>query len=149
VSAATADESALALITFDGLDDDLIVAELQGRAVSTWAYRFSQDGQEVTGLSIAGVEQACRESGRHGEAIRIIRHDWRETDDAYYGTVEAGRYLVAEDGREVLVDTGLEARGEAQMEQEQEPLVHGQLRVREGAVQGRPKRQGEAARRQA
>ena len=113
--AATADDSSLALISFDGLDDDLIVAELQGRAVSTWAYRFTQDGQEVTGLSIAGVEQACRESGRHGEAIRILRHDWRETEDAYYGTVEAGRYLVAEDGREVLVDTALGSKREGKL----------------------------------
>jgi len=108
-------QEGLALITFDSLDDEIVVAELQGRAVSTWAYSFSQDGQQVTGLSIAGVEQACRESGRHGEAIRITRHDWRETDDAYYGTVEAGRYLVADDGREVLIDTALGSKREGKL----------------------------------
>lgn len=105
----------LDLITLDRLDDDLIVAEVQGRAISTWAYKFTQDGQEITGLSIAGVEQACRASGRHGEAIRILKHEWRETEDAYYGIVEAGRYLLSSDGREVLIDTAIGSKHEAKL----------------------------------
>lgn len=101
-----------ALVLLDRLDDDLIVAELQGRAISTWAYKFTQDGQEITGLSIAGVEQAARETGRHGEAIRVLKHDWRETDEAYYATVEAGRFYLSADGREVLVDSAIGAKRE-------------------------------------
>lgn len=115
MTAKEANGQELALITLDRLDDDLIIAELQGRAVSAWAYIFTQDGQEVTGLSVAGVEQAARETGRHGEAIRVIHHDWRETDDAYYVTVEAGRFYVASDGREVHVDTAIGAKKEAKL----------------------------------
>ena len=100
----------LDLVTFDRLDDELIIAELQGRAVQTWAYSFRQDNQEISGLSIGGVEQACRESGRRGEAIRVLRHEWRETEDAVFATVEAGRFLIAADGREILTDTTIGAK---------------------------------------
>src|SRR3989304_10132837 len=100
----------LELVAFDRLDDELIIAELQGRAVQTWAYSFRQDNQEVTGLSIGGVEQACRESGRQGEAIRVLRHEWRETEEAVIATVEAGRFLIAADGREILTDTTIGAK---------------------------------------
>jgi len=103
------------LIVIDRLDDDLIVQELQGRAVETWAYRFSEGGQEVTGLTVTGVEQACRESGRHGEAIRITDHTETETDDAFHAVVTAGRYYVAGDGREVLVDTAIGAKREPKL----------------------------------
>jgi hypothetical protein len=110
-----ADTHALGLIALDRLDDDLIIQELQGRAVSTWVYKFKQDGQEITGLSISGVEQACRDSGRKGEAIRVLRHEWRETEDAFYGTVEAGRYYVGGEGHEVLVDTAIGAKREQKL----------------------------------
>ena len=72
-------------------------------------------GQDVTGLSIAGVEEATRECGRRGEAIRVIRHEWSQDDDAVYATVDAGRFAISRDGQEVLLDTAIGAKREAKV----------------------------------
>jgi hypothetical protein len=111
-----------ALLVLENIDSDLIVQELEGRAVRQWAYRFREggdDGAEVTGLTVAGVEQCSRESARHGEALRIIRRDWYPMDagadgtpNAWFAVVEVGRFAVRETGEEILLDTSLGTKQE-------------------------------------
>lgn len=110
-----------ALLVLENIDTDLIVQELEGRAVRQWAYRFreGEGGQEVTGLTVAGVEQCSRESAKHGEALRIIRRDWYPMDagadgtpNAWFAVVEVGRYAVRETGEEILLDTSLGTKKE-------------------------------------
>ena len=45
----------------DQLDDEAILAELEGRVVGSWVYEFMQDGKQIRGLSKVGVDAACRE----------------------------------------------------------------------------------------
>lgn len=46
-------------LEIDRLDDAQIVAEIQNQSVATWAYRYIAGGNEITGLSKKGVDQAC------------------------------------------------------------------------------------------
>lgn len=70
---------------FDKLDDELILAELENRVANTWCYHFSQQGQEVWGLSKKGVDQALMELEKQGlvydEPIVTIQAD--PTDPEY------------------------------------------------------------------
>ncbi|HXG36549.1 MAG TPA: hypothetical protein VNL15_06245 [Dehalococcoidia bacterium] len=110
------DSETLALVAIEAVDDDLIVQELRGRAVEQWAYQLpttNERGEKISGLTIAGVSESCRESARHGEAIRILDKEWRETEDAFYAIITAGRFAVAEDGREALLDTAVGTKRQA------------------------------------
>jgi hypothetical protein len=57
---------------FDLADEEQIIAEISGRVTEKYVYTFKQGGQEVTGLSYAGTNWACREYAKHGEVIRVI-----------------------------------------------------------------------------
>jgi hypothetical protein len=93
----------------DAMDDKLIMAEIKGRIVDTWVYHFKDEyGREQWGLSKVGVDAACSELAKRGEVIREldIKHDLDPTDKEYIlFTARAGRYAVARDGKEVLLDT--------------------------------------------
>ncbi len=93
----------------EALDDDLIMAEIKGRIVDAWVYHFKdENGREQWGLSKVGVDAACSELAKRGQVIREleIHHDVDPTDKEYIlFTAKAGRYAVARDGREVLLDT--------------------------------------------
>jgi hypothetical protein len=93
----------------EALDDDLIMAEIKGRIVDAWVYHFKdENGREQWGLSKVGVDAACSELAKRGQVIREleIHHDIDPTDKEFIlFTAKAGRYAVARDGREVLLDT--------------------------------------------
>jgi hypothetical protein len=93
----------------EALDDDLIMAEIKGRIVDAWVYHFKdENGREQWGLSKVGVDAACSELAKRGQVIREleIHHDVDPTDKEFIlFTAKAGRYAVARDGREVLLDT--------------------------------------------
>lgn len=94
----------------DKLDDEAIVAELQGQIVDTLAYQFEKDGQTVTGLSKAGVDAVCREMAKQGEVIRELELNVLDTGEDYVAHVKAGRYIIqinqqTGESREVLLDT--------------------------------------------
>jgi hypothetical protein len=57
---------------FDLADEEQIVAEIAGRVTEKFVYTFKQQGKEVTGLSYAGTNWACREYAKHGEIFRCI-----------------------------------------------------------------------------
>ena len=56
----------------DELDDELIVKELQGQLPEVLTYHFKDKGQEVWGLSKAGVDEATSELAKQGEVIREL-----------------------------------------------------------------------------
>jgi hypothetical protein len=100
----TRDES-LPFKLMDALDDQLIIAELEGRMPEILTYHFSDRGQEVWGLSKAGVDEATCELSKQGEVIREIELSFIDGKDEAYFTVKAGRYAIAKNGQEVLLDT--------------------------------------------
>lgn len=59
----------------DLADEEQIIAEISGRVTDKYVYSFKQSGQDVTGLSYAGTNWACREFAKQGEVIRVIHKD--------------------------------------------------------------------------
>ena len=99
------------------LDDKALIAEIRGKALQAYVYQFFKDGKPIRGLSVKGVEAACREMAvKHGMALRILNHHVERTDTAYIAVVTAGRYMVSSDGREVLLDTALGSKEEPFLE---------------------------------
>jgi hypothetical protein len=89
----------------DALDDQLIIAELEGRMPEVLTYHFSDKGQEVWGLSKAGVDEATGELAKQGEVIRELELTFVDGKEEAYFTVKAGRYVISKGGQEVLLDT--------------------------------------------
>ena len=89
----------------DSLDDELIIQELEGRLPEILTYHFKDKGQEIWGLSKAGVDEAKGELGKQGECIRELEVTFTEKEDEAFFTVKAGRYVVSRDGKEILLDT--------------------------------------------
>ena len=101
---ATRDES-LPFKLMDALDDQLIIAELEGRMPEILTYHFTDKGQEVWGLSKAGVDEATGELAKQGEVIREMELNFTDGKDEAFFNVKAGRYAIAKNGQEVLLDT--------------------------------------------
>lgn len=94
--------------SFELADEDQIIGELSGRVTEKYIYTFRQDGQDVTGLSYAGTNWACREYAKQGEAIRITKVE-KEPDpfdpDYVLVTVYAQRFAINRDnGKETPLD---------------------------------------------
>lgn len=94
----------------DKMDDELILAEIEGRIVDTWVYHFFEGGKEQWGLSKVGVDAACSELAKKGEVIRELELNFYldPVDKEYVVFVsKAGRFAVTRDGKEVLLDTAI------------------------------------------
>lgn len=94
----------------DRLDDEAILAELEGRVMKALVYSFNQGGQTVTGLSKAGVDATVREMAKQHEVIRELECIFQDFGNDALFTAKAGRYAVkfdSEQGKavEVLLDT--------------------------------------------
>jgi hypothetical protein len=89
----------------DSLDDEMIIQELEGRLPEILTYHFKDRGQEIWGLSKAGVDEAKGELARQGECIRELEANFVEKEEEVFFTVKAGRYIVSRDGKEILLDT--------------------------------------------
>lgn len=95
---------------FDGLDDDVIVAELEGRLVDTAVYHFNQDGKELWGIGKVGVDWCANELTKQGYVLRDedVEHSIDPTDPAYVLLkAKVGLFLVAKDGAEARVSTAI------------------------------------------
>ena len=110
-------EPNLPYVLMDSEDDQQILAELQGAVLDTYVYSFEQEGKTITGLSRAGVEQACRESAnKRGEVYRIMDEPKVEEDAEYIkAIIKAGRYKILLDKKgnfkgEILLDTAIGAK---------------------------------------
>lgn len=82
-----------AFLLFDKLDDEQILAEMQGAHIKSLVYSYTQGGQLVEGLSKAGVDAVVREMAARGEVIRELTCDVTETPDEYLARVLVGRYV--------------------------------------------------------
>ncbi len=94
----------------DYLDDRQILAELEGRIIDKWVYHFPQEGQEIWGLSKVGVDMACREMARMGEALREEEVKWEvdPTDNNFVlFKAYALRVVVAKDGTEIALNKAI------------------------------------------
>lgn len=94
----------------DRLDDEAIVAELEGRVIGVLVYEYRQDQQMVRGLSKAGVDAVCREMAKQGEVLRELSLDWQDGERDAFFKAQVGRYSVQTDKttgeiRELLLDT--------------------------------------------
>lgn len=100
----------------DTLDDKAIIAELEGRVVDTWVYHFSQDKQDIWGLSKVGVDAACREMAKLGEVIREIEVNFvvdPSSDGYFLFTAKAARFVVNKDGQEIELDSAIGTKRQA------------------------------------
>lgn len=102
----------------DAEDEGQILAEIQGAMIDKFVFCFKdRAGNEVIGLSKAGVDQICRESANRGEVYRIMETkdgkmdmELLETDKTYQVRVRVGRYALIKDKNgmpagEQLLDT--------------------------------------------
>lgn len=94
----------------DRLDDEAILAELEGRVMKALVYSFNQGGQTVTGLSKVGVDAVVREMAKQHEVIRELECTFQDFGEDALFTAKAGRYVVKFDEQkgvaaEVLLDT--------------------------------------------
>lgn len=92
----------------DRLDDELIIREIKGEVVKTLVYSFtSDDGKKQMGLSKVGVDTVAADMAKQGDVLRELelQKDWEPGGKALVVTVKAGRFLVADDGREILLET--------------------------------------------
>jgi len=101
----TVRDESLPFKLMDALDDQLIIAELEGRMPEILTYHFADKGQEVWGLSKAGVDEATGELSKQGEVIRELELVFTDGQEEAFFTVKAGRYVVSRDGKEILLDT--------------------------------------------
>ncbi|NPV80704.1 MAG: hypothetical protein HPY52_10590 [Firmicutes bacterium] len=81
-------------VAMDSLDDEAIIAELQGQTVKALVYEFKQDSQIVCGLSKAGVDAVVREMAKQGEVLRELELNVLETPDEFVAHVKAGRFAI-------------------------------------------------------
>ena len=72
-------------IALDRLDEEQIVAELQGAVLDEYVYSFKSGGKTVTGLSWAGVKAIAAKLG----SIQIDLLQLVTTDEAYLCVVKA------------------------------------------------------------
>ncbi|MGW8181676.1 MAG: hypothetical protein ACWGQW_23340, partial [bacterium] len=86
-------------------DDKQILAELEGRIPDVLTYHFKDKGQEIWGLSKAGVDEATGELAKQGEVIRELDSSFEIHGKDGLFTATAGRYVISKDGTEVLLDT--------------------------------------------
>lgn len=70
-TAVTKPEQYTDFVLFEKADDQLIAEETEGLVVKDMAYQFVQDGRTVTGLSIAGVNEATKILVRHGYNVKF------------------------------------------------------------------------------
>lgn len=89
----------------DRLDDEQIVAELQGAMLQEYVYEFQSGGKTVRGLSKSGTDDAARHMALKGEVLReeSVVLEWQDNEAAYFKATVA-RYAVHNDGTEVKLD---------------------------------------------
>lgn len=78
---------------------------------SDWIYSFQMEGQNVTGVSARGVQDAARALSTQGEAIRVldVRLEREDDQDAYF-IATAARFAIAPNGQEIETDRTIRAK---------------------------------------
>ncbi|HET9985321.1 MAG TPA: hypothetical protein VFQ38_17100, partial [Longimicrobiales bacterium] len=93
-------------VLMDRMDDEAILAELEGLVADTLVYHYRDGGRDVWGLAKAGVDEACAHLANQGYVIReeALRYRVDERRREAYFCVQAARYAVFADGHEVALD---------------------------------------------
>jgi len=101
-----------ALVSLELAEDAMILAEMQGRVIDTYMYEIKTAEGPKEGLTVAGVNFACREYAQRGEVIRIVgKPDILAADpqdpDYVIVAVMVQRFRVAENGDSVPLDNAM------------------------------------------
>ena len=67
------------------IDDQSIIADMQGHAIESYVYSFKQGGRNVQGLTLAGINEAANRRG----GLQIDELQIKETDDSWIVTAKA------------------------------------------------------------
>lgn len=106
---AVAQVDANVFLAFDRLDDDQIVQEMKGAALSAYVYEFNEGGTMVRGLSKTGTDDAARIMAvKYGEALREV-DCWleREDEEAAYFKAKVTRFTIRDDGTAIELDAAI------------------------------------------
>ena len=98
----------------DRLDDEAILAEIQGAILKDLVYSFWEGGKKITRLSKVGVDYAVSQLAKQGEIIRELEANYTLTNEAVFITVKVGKYCISTEGREVLLETTFGAKRQPQ-----------------------------------
>jgi hypothetical protein len=96
-------------LAFDRLDDDQIIQEMKGAALSEYVYEFSDGAQTVRGLSKIGTDDASRIMAvKYGEVLREV-DCWleREDEQAAYFKAKVSRFVAKNDGTVIEMDSAI------------------------------------------
>jgi len=95
-------------------DDEAIEADLMGKAMESYVYKFQQGGGEITGLTVAGVNEMSRQLTKKkdsGIKIRISPENIKIDTDAEMGG-EKGVKVVVIAENSLTGETGIGAKFE-------------------------------------
>ena len=110
----TNDETAEIIEICEREDEEMVLAELKGMPIHKLVYQFTDGGKPQNQLTFAGVNWACREYAKHGEAIRMVSKPEIQADplDPEYVLISivAQRFAVKEGGKEVALDSHVGAK---------------------------------------
>ena len=107
MSEAIEKKEQLPYLLMDKLDDDLIKQELEGKLPTVLTYHFKDKGQEIWGLSKAGVDECKNSLAKRGEVIREIECSYTEDKDEFRFTSKAARFAISKEGQEIMLDTAI------------------------------------------
>ncbi|MDI6841042.1 MAG: hypothetical protein QMD71_09400 [bacterium] len=103
----------LPFVRMDEEDECQIVRSLRGEVINDFVYSFKDGDNEVTGLSIAGIENVCRQAAKIGEFFRVIGMPVvYDSGDYIEVIVKVGRFTINRDGKEVELDSAIGAKRE-------------------------------------
>jgi len=101
-------------ILMDKADEEQILKEMRGDIIKEFVYSYrDKKGNIVEGLSNAGVNATSMEMAVRKKPLRVLEQWVTEDDKHYKAIVKVGRYIVKDDGTEVLVDTTLGSKRQA------------------------------------
>src|SRR5579864_4149188 len=72
-------------LAFDREDEGQILAEIKGQIVEPYFYKFSKSGNDVTGLSYAGVRYIAKRMAEKGDLLQLDFSEVTETETHYRG----------------------------------------------------------------
>ena len=67
------------------IDDQSIIADMQGHAIEDYVYSFKQGGRTVQGLTLAGINEAANRRG----GLEVESIQYKETEDTWQVVAKA------------------------------------------------------------
>lgn len=103
---------------FDEMDDSLVLAEVESKAVDVWVYHFTQSGHEIWGLSKEGIDQCAIHLGKTGIALRedAVTYQLDPTSPEHViFTAKVSKHLIDDQGHEAGVETAIGVKRQSTM----------------------------------